>query len=290
MGYDKDKYERLIQSSSLFSIDQEKENAAFKREARKMIEYLYCYLLSINETKYEPFGAEIVDVSTRCIKNYSSDKGEFLHYFNKAWKIEYGHIQGRQAMEDTFGGLHFTEEEERTFRKYMKFAKSVGSKVDTERFIKTVASMMDVSDEKVQAMMQMEQSKAQAAQGYNADGESFNLFEDMIGSGGTESDILDREAVRILLSNIEEVFDGIQNRQKKLMSMIITSKIAFQVPKDCLENLKRKAYFDPEIYKQCILKGDSISVKEISERLGVQEASSSRSWKGFKEKLECRRK
>lgn len=290
MRYDKDKYEGLIVSSSLFSIDKEKELAAFKREARKMTEYLYCYLLSLSETKYEPYGAEIVEVAARCIKKYSPDKGEFLHYFNKAWKQEYGHIQGRQAMDDAFGGLHFSDEEERTFRKYMRFAKSVGSNVDTEKFLETVASVMDVTIEKVQMMMQIEQSKVQAAQGYNSDGDSFNLFDDLIGEGCTESDILDREAVIILLNDIGEVFNGIQNRQKTLMSMIITSKIAFLVPKECLEEFKNKEYFHLEIYDQCVLNGDSVSVKEISDKLGVQEASSSRSWKGFKEKLERRRK
>ena len=40
MSYDRDKYEKLINSSLLFSLDSEKEHIAYRREALKMVEYL----------------------------------------------------------------------------------------------------------------------------------------------------------------------------------------------------------------------------------------------------------
>lgn len=49
VSFEKDKYERLIDSSSLFSLDKEKERTAYKREALKMVEHLYCYLMSVNK-------------------------------------------------------------------------------------------------------------------------------------------------------------------------------------------------------------------------------------------------
>lgn len=56
MYYDKSKYESLIMNSPLFGIDKEQETTAYKRESYKMVEYLYCYLLAINERDYEPSG------------------------------------------------------------------------------------------------------------------------------------------------------------------------------------------------------------------------------------------
>ena len=53
VSFEKDKYEKLIDSSSLFSLDKEKERTAYKREALKMVEHLYCYLMSVNKSKYE---------------------------------------------------------------------------------------------------------------------------------------------------------------------------------------------------------------------------------------------
>ena len=52
MQYDKKKYEQLISDSPLFSLDKEIEYAAFKRESYRMVELLYCYLLSINEKEF----------------------------------------------------------------------------------------------------------------------------------------------------------------------------------------------------------------------------------------------
>ena len=52
MQYDKQKYENLISESPLFLLDREREYAAFKRESYRMIELLYCYLLSINQYEY----------------------------------------------------------------------------------------------------------------------------------------------------------------------------------------------------------------------------------------------
>ena len=94
MYYDKSKYESLIMNSPLFGIDKEQETTAYKRESYKMVEYLYCYLLAINERDYEPCGSEIMDVATRFINNFDSSKGVFLYYFNSAWKQEYSHIMG----------------------------------------------------------------------------------------------------------------------------------------------------------------------------------------------------
>ena len=74
MYYDKGKYESLIMNSPLFDIDKEQETTAYKRESYKMAEYLYCYLLAINERDYEPYGSEIMDVATRCINNFDSSK------------------------------------------------------------------------------------------------------------------------------------------------------------------------------------------------------------------------
>lgn len=105
MYYDRGKYESLIMNSPLFDIDKEQETTAYKRESYKMAEYLYCYLLAINERDYEPYGSEIMDVATRCINNFDSSKGVFLFYFNSAWKQEYSHILGEKISDERFRGI-----------------------------------------------------------------------------------------------------------------------------------------------------------------------------------------
>jgi len=47
---DKEKYEKLIQESPLFSLDKKAEPVAFRNARLKMIENIYLYLLSINKS------------------------------------------------------------------------------------------------------------------------------------------------------------------------------------------------------------------------------------------------
>lgn len=108
MRYNKADYEKLITESKLFSLNKVTESVAFRKESYKMVEYLYCYLLAQNEKKYEPFGCEITEIAVRCINNYDESKGVFLHYFNAAWKLEYGHLCGNQAVDDRLHGVKIT--------------------------------------------------------------------------------------------------------------------------------------------------------------------------------------
>lgn len=139
MYYDKGKYESLIMNSPLFGIDKEQETTAYKRESYKMVEYLYCYLLAINERDYEPYGSEIMDVATRCINNFDSSKGVFLYYFNSAWKQEYSHIMGEKISDERFHGIRITEEEKRNIRKYLKLAEKMDSCVSRSELFERIS-------------------------------------------------------------------------------------------------------------------------------------------------------
>ena len=68
MGKSRVEYENLIRNSILFSLDRNTQATAYKREALKLVEYLYLYLVSINADKYTEFGLEITETANRCIK------------------------------------------------------------------------------------------------------------------------------------------------------------------------------------------------------------------------------
>ena len=77
MKYNKGHYEKLIDETPLFGLDKETQPSLYSREAMKLVEALYCYLMAVNEKAYEPYGMEIVDTAKRCIKNYDSATGRF---------------------------------------------------------------------------------------------------------------------------------------------------------------------------------------------------------------------
>lgn len=174
---EKGKYESLIMNSPLFGIDKEQETTAYKRESYKMVEYLYCYLLAINERDYEPYGSEIMDVATRCINNFDSSKGVFLYYFNSAWKQEYSHIMGEKISDKRFHGIRITEEEKRNIRKYLKLAEKMDSCVSRSELFERISEAMNISVDKVELLAQMSSMFVASDTTINEDGEEINIWE-----------------------------------------------------------------------------------------------------------------
>ncbi len=287
MSFEKDEYEKLIDSSLLFSLDKEKERTAYRREVLKMVEYLYCYLMAANKSKYEPYGVEIVDTAKRCIENYNSDEGRFLNYFSSAWKQTYGHIVGKELVRETFKGIHFTEDEERNFKKYMRLAQTMGINIESPEFDERVANAMGISVSEVDDLRNMINLKPTSGNYVNEEGEEYSLI-DLIDRGEyTEEGIIQYESAREFLNLIELTYNQLQERQKPMIAMLITTKIAMLVSEDgrLVEFVKKKSFYDENIFKESLKRGEQIQAKEIAEKFGVVEASTSRSWKIFKEKI-----
>lgn len=291
MHYDKDEYEKLINLSPLFSLDKEKEHAAYKREALKMVEYLYCYLMAVNTNRYEPYAMEIVDTAKRCIENYDPAAGRFLNYFTSAWKQGYGHLVGKELVKETYKGIHFTEEDERNFRKYMRLAQNMGINTESHDFDERVAEAMDITVDEVNNLRRMVNCKPTSGRSVNEEGEEFSLIDQLDSGNYTDSRILQLETAKEFLDLIEITYDQLQDRQKPMLAMLITSKIALLANEDvCLmEYIREKNFFDEGIYEESIKRGEQIQAKEIAERAGVVEASISRTWKQFKEKTSIKR-
>ena len=90
----------MLRTSKLFSLNKQTKYVAYKREAMKMVEYLYRYLLAVNENKYIEFGDEIMLTAKCCISNFKSELGDFLNYFNAAWAKEYRRAYGKRQAEE----------------------------------------------------------------------------------------------------------------------------------------------------------------------------------------------
>ncbi len=287
MRYDKDEYEKLIASSRLFSLDKEKEHTAYRREALKMVEYLYCYLLGVNTSKYEPYGKEIAETAKRCIENYDPDTGCFLNYFSSAWKQTYGHLIGKELVRETFKGIHLTEEMERTLKKYIRLAQSMGVNTESSEFDERVAEAMEISVIEAANIRNMIRSKPTSDSGVNEEGEEYSLIDQIDSGNYTDAGMIQYEAAMEFLELLEITFDQLQDRQKPMLAMLITSKLAMAVNENekLLEVIKGKSFFDEEIFAESLRRGEQIRAKEIAERFGVVEASASRTWKSFRKKI-----
>lgn len=287
MNYDKDEYEQLIDSSPLFTLNRGNEHIAYRREVLRMVEYLYCYLMAINVRKYEPFGVEIVDTAKRCIENYKPESGRFLNYFSSAWKQTYGHLIGKEIVRDTFKGIHFTEDEERNFRKYMRLAQNMGIDTNSSVFDERVAEAMGISISDVDDLRNMINCKPTSGSKINEEGEEYSLIDQIDSGKYADSGVMQFEAAKEFVDLIELTFNQLQERQKPMLAMLITTKIAFLAIENekLLNTLKQKTFFDEGIFNETLDHGVQIQAKDIADRFGVREASASRSWKRFKDDL-----
>ena len=282
MRYDKEKYERLIIKSRLFELNKETQYTAFKREAYKMLEYLYCYLLTVNKQKYEPYGCEITELAIRCLNNFSKDKGDFLNYFNAAWKLEYQHIMGEQVQSEKLHGIRITENNKRAFQKYMRLTANIDSDISNETIYANLASAMEISIDKVRELAQLSSTYVSGNIHVNDYGDIVNLWDQLADDFSIDSSLCAREGVEEILFVIEQMYLGLQLRQRPIISDMITIKICEHLPKT--QSVKY-SFISNEIMETWMKTGFLPAQRDIAKKYGRDETSISRAVKDFINKL-----
>lgn len=282
MQYDKQKCENLISKSPLFSLDREKEYAAFKRESYRMVEFLYCYLLSINQSEYEPYGCEITEVAIRCISNYDGSKGVFLHYFNSAWKQEYSHIMGKKLEEEKYRGLRITEEDRRAVRKYIKLARQISSDGSMDQLYKKLSLAMGLPVERIMELAQLDSVTVGSDSYIGADGEEQSLWDQIPGNESINQSIEIAENIEELLNRLESAYGSLQERQKPIVSDMITARIC-----TFLTDVEagRFTFISDSVMERYRMDGTIPTQREVAKKFGRDEASISRTVNTFLKKL-----
>ena len=284
MGYNKADYERLITESKLFSLNKETESVAFRKESYKMVEYLYCYLLAQNEKKYEPFGCEITEVAVRCINNYDETKGVFLHYFNAAWKLEYSHLCGNQAVDDRLHGVKITESEKRAIKKYLRYEASLGKDLSRRELCEAIAEILDQPIEVVAEIAELVEYRMVDNEIMDDDGGRTSLFDQLSDGHLVEEYLLTSARVEEILTVVETAFLSLQQRQMPIISDMMTIRLASTIVETGVDT-SSYSFISKEVLSQ-YSKDQLPSQRTIAEKYGKNEASISRTVKEFIKKLE----
>ena len=121
----------------------------------------------------------------------------------------------------------------------------------------------------------------------NEEGGTYSLIEQLDSGFYVDSAMLQKEEALELLDRIERVFDSLQERQKPILSCILTSKLSLKIAENqkLSEVFQDKQYYQDRIYQECLRRDAEVKAKEIAAQYGVTEASVSRTWRKFKEKL-----
>lgn len=230
-------YERLINESPIFSLDKKTEKIAFIKERTRMIEHLYKYLLSISK-KYEPYGYEITEVASHCIERFDSTKGEFLHYFNFVWKRKYSYIQLKKYQDNTYGGLHISENDMRNVYKYTKLVEKLGKGYELEKLYLKLSEAMQLPVDKIRELARLANVRVVGDTVKNDEGEEESIWGSISDGVDIEKMFIEAEDKEELLDKIEKTFNSLQKRQKPIVSDIMTTKLWLD-----LEEIEKKYSF-----------------------------------------------
>lgn len=290
--FTREEYENLINNSPLFEIDKESSPALYKSERYNFLTLLtdYYRLYIYPNKPLETYSMTLMETAMECIKYYDKNKGEFLHLFNSSMKRDLHIAKAKEIIEEKRQGIRVSNEDDKLIRKIIALANSKGLDIYDITIQQKISKALNLELSRLQELLQInDDAVAVSSTVTNYDGDEVELFDLQSSHEKNAEDRLAEESAFIsLIDRIDEVFATVQDRQKRLLSMLLTIEII----KACDEDLDKaknvlssKELFNEEVFDYYEKYGELPTAKQIGEILGVSEQSLSRTYKNFKEKL-----
>ena len=292
MMFTREEYEKLINNSTLFEIDKESSPAYYDTEWRKFLVLLtdYYRLYIYPHKPLESCSMPLIVTAKACAESYNREIGPFLNYFNRSFKTAYKKEKIKEIIEEKRQGIQVANRDDKLIRKIIALANSKGLDIYEVRVQEKISKALGLELNRLQELLRInDDAVAVSSTVTNDDGDEIDLFDLQSSHEKTVEDkISDESAFVALVGRIDDVFSSVQERQKKLLSMLLTVEII----KACDEDLvaARKVLIGKEMINEDIFKyyekhGELPLAKQIGEMCDVSEQSLSRAYKNFKEKL-----
>ena len=198
--------------------------------------------------------------------------------------------KAKEIIEEKRQGIRVSNEDDKLIRRIIALANSKGLDVCDLTIQQKISKALNLELSRLQELLRInDDAVAVSSTVTNDDGDEVELF-DLQSSHekNAEDKMADESAFVSLVEKINGVFNTVQDRQKKLLSMLLTVEII----KACNEDLDKaknvlagKELFNKEVFDYYEKHGELPTAKQIGLRCGVSEQSLSRTYKNFKEKL-----
>lgn len=288
----REELENLINNSPLFNIDKERTPELYKTEKYALFTLLTDYYRSyiFPHKPLEEFSYTLIETAAECLKYYDKSMGEFLHLFNKAMKRDLGIAKAKELIETHRQGIKLSTYDEQMVRKVISLANSKNLDIHDSAVQAKIAIALGISADRIAELILInDNAVAVSATVTNDDGDEVELFDLRADKADTpENAIIMREGIKELVVQIDRVFQTVQERQKHLLSLLLTAEIVKALDHDIkatVNLLQGYAFFNKEFTVWYENHGDIPTAKQIGEICGVSEQSLSRTYKNFKAKL-----
>lgn len=290
--YTREEFENLINNSPLFDIDKGCNPELYKSEKFELLTLLTQYYQTyiFPHKLLEDYSFTLIETATECLKYYDKTKGEFLHLFNKVMKRDLGIAKAKELIDAHRQGIGLSTYEERMIRKVVSLAKSKNLDIYDSKVQAKIGLVLGICAGEVANLIRInDNAVAVASTVKNDDGDEVELFDLQADKADTpEEAIVLKDGLKELIAQIDKVFQTVQERQKKLLSLLLTAEIVKALEYDVKEAervLDGYNFCNMEIIDWHNKYGDIPTAKQIGELCGVSEQSLSRTYKNFKEKL-----
>lgn len=288
----KDECEKLINNSSLFSIDREKDSVLFSTEkfafVNILVEYYSVYILP--NRPIDSYSMEFMDSVNECVKYFVAAKGTpFLHYFNVVFKQNIVKAKAKAAVDAQRKGIHIADNEDRLIRRIIKYANSINKDINDDSTLSQIASSLGLEMGYLKELVNINRNAVAVSDiSLNADGEEISLFDACCSNDPTiEEKIELQDTVTNVLRIIDAVYCSLQERTKPVIRLLMTVYI--------IKTLSDSQYFDDYLASVSFIEFEEIqtykktshilSAREIALRFNMNEASISRMQANFLDKV-----
>jgi len=286
-----ERYEAEIESSALFSLDKEKQPTAYSREVRKLTNLLVEYLYAVDENYYMNFSVEIMETISSCIRNFSSEKGHFLHYFRASIKTACIYAAAEERAAEYRGGLHISERVKELMPKIARYLEAKG--IDPEKIKKEqillVADVFDQPEKVIRDAIEANQfSNVVYDTKTNVDGESISLFDLIAPEDSADKRLINEESCIYILNQLEIAFISCQDRQKPILSELLTVRLCKSGIFDDADlhiTYSDYSFINKDVVKEYVLNRSILSDADIALKYEKNAASVSRTLKEFLAKV-----
>lgn len=290
--YTREEYENLINNSPLFEIDEESAPMLYKAERYNFLTHLtdyYRFYIYPNKP-LDFYSMTLILTANECIKYYNRGKGQFLHLFNTAMKRELHIAKAIEIIEEKRQGIKISKEDDKLIRKVIMFAKSKNLDIYDSATQEKISDALNIDIAKLQELILTNDNAVGVPSTIiNEDGDEIELFDLQTCYINTiEDEIVNELEFIALVENIDKAFKTVQERQKRLLSMLLTVAIIkaldYNVAK-AKELVGDKQLFNIDAADYCEKNGELPTAKQIGVICGVSEQSLSRTYRSFKSKI-----
>ena len=288
--FTREEYENLINNSPLFEIDKESSPALYKTERYNFLTILtdYYRLYIYPNKPLDSYSMTLMETAIECIKYYNKSKGEFLHLFNSSMKRDLHIAKAKEIIEEKRQGIRVSSEDDKLIRKIIAFANSKGLDINDTTVQQKISKVLNIEFTRLQELLRINDDAVVVSSTItNENGDEIELFDLQASHEKTAEDkMADESAFISLVEKIDDAFSSVQERQKKLLSMLLTVEVIKACDEDldkARQSLEDKDIYNAEVFDYYNKNGALPTAKQIGVLCGVSEQSLSRTYKNFKE-------